>query len=84
MLPKFWNFFYAQLSWASSAELSMKKVLNCWYFYFYDQVKFHAQLSWGPELGFKPVIPGSANKHASNCPMEPGTSWKGHFEDQEK
>ena len=29
----------------NSAELSMKKVLNLWYFYFYDQMKFHAQLS---------------------------------------
>ena len=46
ILTKFWNFFHAQLSWESSAELSMKKVLNFWYFYFYDQVKFHAQLSW--------------------------------------
>ena len=30
---------HAQLSWAW-------KSFNCWYFYFYDQVKFHAQLSW--------------------------------------
>ena len=30
----------------NSAELSMKKVLNFWNFYFYDQVTFHAQVSW--------------------------------------
>ena len=30
----------------NSAEWSMKKVFNFWYFYFYDRVKFHAQLSW--------------------------------------
>ena len=46
ILTKVLNFFHAQLSWASSAELSMKKVLFFWYFYLYDQVKFHAQLSW--------------------------------------
>ena len=46
ILTKFCNFFHAQLSWARSAELSKKKVLNFWYFYFYDQVKSHAQLSW--------------------------------------
>ena len=47
ILTKFWNFFHAQLSWARSAELSMKKVLNFWiFFYFYAHVKFHDQLSW--------------------------------------
>ena len=46
ILTKVLNFFHAQLSWASSAELSMKKVLFFWYFYLYDQVKFHAELSW--------------------------------------
>ena len=29
-------FFHAQLSWASSAELSMKIVLDLWYFYSHD------------------------------------------------
>ena len=29
-----------------TSELSMKKILNFWNFYFYDKVKFHAQLSW--------------------------------------
>ena len=35
------------LSWACSAELSMKEVLKyCRYFKIYKQNKFHAQLSW--------------------------------------
>ena len=29
------------LSWVEH-----EKSFNCWYYYFYDQVKFHAQLSW--------------------------------------
>ena len=33
-----WNFM---LSWVEH-----EKSFNYWYFYFYDQVKFHAQLSW--------------------------------------
>ena len=39
--------FHAQLSWACSAELSMKEVSKfCQYFKIYKQNKFHAQLSW--------------------------------------
>ena len=43
ILTKFWNYFHAQLNWASLAELSMKNVLIFWYFYFDNQVKIHAQ-----------------------------------------
>ena len=46
ILTKFWNFFHAQLS--------MKKVLNFWYFYFYDLVKFHAHLSWAWKKFYNP------------------------------
>ena len=47
---KILTIFFKLLS--CSTQLSMlswvehEKSLNCWYFYFYDQVKFHAQLSW--------------------------------------
>ena len=39
---------HAQLSWACSAELSMKEVLKQKYRYskIYKQSKFHAQRSW--------------------------------------
>ena len=46
-IPTIKTFFSAQLSWACSAELSMKDVLNkCQYLKIYEQNKFHAQLSW--------------------------------------
>ena len=39
--------FYAELSWACSAEFSMKKVSKfCQYFKIYKQNNFHAHLSW--------------------------------------